>query len=105
MKKLFKKMAMLSSLSAIYAQQALAKSGGAGMVWEKPITNITKSISGPVAMGISTIAIVIAGLTWSFTDGGNMMGKAIKICLGVIIAFGAVTLITNIFGGGAGMLI
>ena len=91
----------LASILLANGIQCLAKENKA-MVWEKPASAIADSVKGPVAMAISTIAIVIAGLAWSFTDGGNFMGKAIRIVLGVVIAFGVSTLLAGVFGATAG---
>ena len=104
MKKFNKNLLMLLAILTVNSVTTLA-SENSSMVWETPAKAISTSIQGPVAMAVSTIAIVVAGLAWSFTDGGNFMGKAIRIVLGVVIAFGAVTLITGVFGGGAGALI
>lgn len=76
-----------------------------GLVWEGPLQKIKNSIQGPVAMGIGIIAVVVAGLTWAITEGGSMMGKAIKIVAGLAIAFGAATLIANLFGGAKGAML
>lgn len=104
MKKFSKKLLLLGAI-VLNGIATFATENATAMVWEKPAKAISTSIQGPVAMAISTIAIVVAGLAWSFTDGGNFMGKAIRIVLGIVIAFGAVTLITNVFGGGIGALI
>lgn len=82
-------------------------SGNGGMVWEKPATSISKSISGPVAGVVALIAIVIAALAWTFTDGGSLMGKAIKMVIGFAIVGSAAVFLNAVFGisTGGGMLI
>ncbi len=74
------------------------------MVWEKPTESIQESITGPVAKGIALISIAIAGMAWAFSDGGNMMGKAIRIVAALAIVGGAATLVASVFdiGGGVG---
>ncbi len=67
-------------------------STNANMIWEKNTKDISASVSGPVAMGIGTIAIVVAALGWAITDGGSMTGKAIRIVLALTIAGVAGTL-------------
>lgn len=75
----------------------------ANMIWEKNTKDISASVSGPVAMGIGTIAIVVAALGWAITDGGTLTGKAIKLVLALTIAGGATALTYGLFGltGGA----
>ncbi|MCI7224321.1 MAG: TrbC/VirB2 family protein [Fusobacterium gastrosuis] len=75
----------------------------ANMIWEKNTKDISASVSGPVAMGIGTITIVVAALGWAITDGGTLTGKAIKLVLALTIAGGATALTYGLFGltGGA----
>ena len=72
--------------------------GAGGMVWEKPTTSIAKSISGPVAGVIALVSIVVACLAWSFTDGGNMMGKAIRIVVSLAVIGSAALFLSTVFG-------
>lgn len=102
-----KKKWLLLMILVIASIECFAKtsSNAATMLWEKPISTVADSVRGPVAMGISTISIVVAGLAWMFTEGGNMMGKMIKIALGAIIVFGVLILLYNLFGAKAGFII
>lgn len=102
MKKMWLTLGVLFIISAnVFA------SGNGGMVWEKPATSISKSISGPVAGVVALIAIVIAALAWTFTDGGSLMGKAIKMVIGFAIVGSAAVFLNSVFGisTGGGMLI
>lgn len=105
MKKIKKIEVILCTLFVV-AANAWA-SGNGGMVWEKPATSISKSISGSVAGIVALIAIVVAALTWTFTDGGSLMGKAIKMVIGFAIVGGAAVFLSSVFGisTGGGMLI
>ncbi|WP_314292905.1 TrbC/VirB2 family protein [Fusobacterium periodonticum] len=93
---------MLVALSS----NALA-TGGGGMVWEKPATSISKSISGPMAGVVALVVIIVAALTWAMTDGGNMMGKSIKIVVAFAIVGSAAVFINSLFGiaTGGGMML
>lgn len=67
--------------------------------WESPLQQIRQSISGPVAMGISIIAIVAAGSTLIW--GGEINGFArtmVFIVLVVSVIVGANSII-SIFAG------
>lgn len=89
------KMVLLGLIASV---NTFAQNANANMVWEKPAQQIRDSISGPVAGAVSLIAVVVAALAWSFTDGGNLMGKAIKIVIAFAIVGGAATLLVNVFG-------
>lgn len=97
-----KKFKLVIFLGLLFNSMSLLASTNANMIWEKNTKDISASVSGPVAMGIGTIAIV-AALGWAITDGGSMTGKAIRIVLALTIAGGAGTLVYGLFGltGGA----
>jgi type IV secretion system protein VirB2 len=80
-------------------------STNSNMVWETPTNTIQKSITGPVAKAVALISIAIAGMAWAFTDGGNMMGKAIRIVAALAIVGGAATLVSSVFGVSGGAII
>lgn len=67
------------------------------MPWTTALDKVQGSITGPVAKGISIIVIAVAGLTWAFSEGGGMTGKAIRIVCGIAIALGATTIVGNMF--------
>ncbi|KXA23735.1 TrbC/VirB2 family protein [Fusobacterium nucleatum] len=97
-----KKFKLVIFLGLLFNSMSLLASTNANMIREKNTKDISASVSGPVAMGIGTIAIV-AALGWAITDGGSMTGKAIRIVLALTIAGGAGTLVYGLFGltGGA----
>lgn len=82
-------------------------SGTGGMVWEKSATSISKSISGPVAGLVALVAVIVAACAWAFTDGGNMMGKCIKVVAALSLIGGAGVFLSSVFGisTAGGMLI
>ena len=83
---------------------AEASSGGeSGMVWEKPIEKIQKSISGPFAKAACLISIVGACLALAF---GNLGGAAQKLCwavIGISGALGGTTLMNSLFESASGL--
>ena len=80
--------------------------GGGGLPWETPLNAVAMSLTGPVALSISLIALMVAGGTLVF--GGELSEFARRSCVAVLaIAFlvlGA-GFMTSLFGvGGATVL-
>ena len=70
-------------LLAFACGQAWATSGGSGgLPWEGPLNTIARSLTGPVALGISIIALMVAGGTLVF--GGELSEFARRAVLAVL---------------------
>lgn len=85
-------------LIAFIASMFIAGAANA-LPWESPLQQVRQSISGPVATGISVIAIVAAGATLIW--GGEITGFArtmVFIVLVVAVIVGANSII-GIFAG------
>lgn len=82
---------------------APAHAAGSGMPWEGPLEQIVDSITGPVARAAAVIAIVIAGVTIIFSEGGGGVRKLAFVGLGIAVMFAAVSFFLDFFGfaGGA----
>jgi type IV secretion system protein VirB2 len=85
---------------------AWAGGGGGGLPWETPLNRVATSLTGPVALSVSLIALMVAGGTLVF--GGELSEFARRSCVAVLaIAFlvlGA-GFMTALFGvGGATVL-
>jgi type IV secretion system protein VirB2 len=83
---------------AFIASMLIASTANA-LPWESPLQQVRQSISGPVATGISVIAIVAAGATLIW--GGEITGFArtmVFIVLVVAVIVGANSII-GIFAG------
>ncbi|MBL8552272.1 MAG: TrbC/VirB2 family protein [Hyphomonadaceae bacterium] len=82
---------------------APAYAAGSGMPWEGPLEQIVDSITGPVARAAAVIAIVIAGVTIIFSEGGGGVRKLAFVGLGIAVMFAAVSFFLDFFGfaGGA----
>ncbi len=89
---------LLGMMAFLITSMSSFATGAGGMVWEKPATGIAKSISGPVAGVIALVAVVVAALTWAMSEGGNMMGRVIKIVIGLAVAGGAAIVVSTLFG-------
>ena len=65
--------------------------------WEGTLARVGQSLAGPVAITIGTIAIVFFGLTLAVSDGGAGMTWALRILVGLSIAFTAASLVVTLF--------
>lgn len=97
-KKIFTKLSLLALVVA--PGRAFAATS---LPWEAPITSIVSSIQGPVAMGVSTVAIIGAGIGLSLSEGGGIARKLIWLVMGLSLVFGAVTLINTLFTPSGGV--
>jgi type IV secretion system protein TrbC len=82
-----------------------AHAAGSGMPWEGPLEQIVDSITGPVARAAGVIAIVIAGITIAFSEGGSGVRKLAYAGLGIAVMFAAVSFFLDFFGFAGGALI
>jgi len=90
---------------AILALAGPAYAAGSGMPWEGPLEQIVDSITGPVARAAAVIAIVIAGVTIIFSEGGGGVRKLAFVGLGIAIMFAAVSFFLDFFGFAGGAVI
>lgn len=91
---------MAFSWLAVTESVAFAE-GGAGLPWEDALDKVMNSIKGPVALGVSVIAIVAAGAALVF--GGDMQGfmrtsAYLALAIGLIIA--ATNVLQTLYGKG-----
>jgi len=89
----------------LLACAAPAHAAGSGMPWEGPLEQIVDSITGPVARAAAVIAIVIAGVTIIFSEGGGGVRKLAFVGLGIAIMFAAVSFFLDFFGFAGGAVI
>jgi type IV secretion system protein TrbC len=96
----------IAPLLLLWSRAAWAGGAGGGLPWETPLSMVAMSLTGPVALSISLIALMVAGGTLVF--GGELSEFARRSCVAVLaIAFlvlGA-GFMTSLFGvGGATVL-
>ena len=91
------------ALMTLLASPAYA--AGTGMPWEGPLEQIVDSITGPVARAAAVIAIVIAGVTIIFSEGGGGVRKLAFVGLGIAVMFAAVSFFLDFFGFAGGAVI
>ena len=73
--------------------------GGGGLPWEGPLQTLANSLTGPVALGISIIAMAAAGGTLVFGgELGEFTRRALMLVLAIsFLVFGA-GFMTALFG-------
>lgn len=76
----------------------VAAAAAQNLPWEAPLEQIVASISGPVVTSLSIAAIVVAGLTYAFSEGGGVMRRSAGIVAGLSIAALSATFVTELFG-------
>ncbi len=89
----------LPALAAVTAfAPDLAFAQNQNLPWEAPLEEIVDSLSGPVVTSMSIAAIVVAGLTYAFSEGGGMVRRSSGMVVGLSIAALSATLVTELFG-------
>ena len=94
--------ALLLAMQAFLAR-SYAAPAGSGLPWERPMTLIATSLTGPVAYAIGLIGICIAGGTLLFGHELGVVGRrACMIGLVVAVLIFAAPMLASAFGvGGA----
>jgi len=69
----------------------------AGSPWENAVTVLANSFTGPIARGLSLVAIVIGGVAIAFDEGGGSKRMVAGIIFGVGMAIGAANFMIWLF--------
>ena len=91
--------ARLTSVAIMLAGFALLPlaAHAAASPWENAVTALETSFTGPIARGLSLVAIVWGGLTFAFSEGGDSKRMLAGILFGVGMAIGAVNFMLWLF--------
>ena len=65
--------------------------------WEIAVNNLRDSFTGPIAKGLSLVAIVIGGLTFAYSEGGSKKQFA-GLIFGIGMAVSAASFLSWLFG-------
>lgn len=88
-------------VSILLSSPALAQtSGGAGGNIGTFIQNIISLLNNNVIRGLAIIAIIVTGIAWMF--GHLDLRRAGTVIVGIIVIFGAATIVDLITGGASG---
>jgi type IV secretion system protein TrbC len=85
------------SSSLIFASAAFAQVGGQSP-WENAVSVLQQAFTSTIARGLSLVAIVVAGLTFAFGEGGSKRVLA-GVLFGVGMAIAAVNFLSWLFPG------
>jgi type IV secretory pathway VirB2 component (pilin) len=88
---------MLESVGSI----AEAAPTGPAMPWDGPLNTILTSLSGTVAHVLITVAVIVTGLVFAFTEHGSGARRLFGVAFGGAIALGALSFMTAVGWAGA----
>ena len=81
---------------ALLAQGTTTTTTTGSSPWVNVVNELTTQFTGPIARGLSLIAIVIGGLMFAFGEGGSKRAMA-GIIFGLGMAMGAANFLTWLF--------
>ena len=68
------------------------------MPWDTVLTTVETALTGPVAVAVGVVAVVITGLGIALGGEGSFMRRAFGILFGLSVAFMSSTAILTFFG-------
>ena len=86
----------ISSLLLLASAPAFAQQAGGGSPWENAVAVLEQAFTGPIATGLSLVAIVIGGLMFAYGEGQSKRMLA-GIVFGIGMAIGAVNFMAWLF--------
>jgi type IV secretion system protein TrbC len=84
------------AVSLVLASPAFAQAGNSP--WENAVNVLQQAFTSTIARGLSLVAIVVAGLTFAFGEGGSKRILA-GVLFGVGMAIAAVNFLSWLFPG------
>ena len=88
-------------LLAYAGSPAEAAPAGPAMPWDGPLNTILNSLSGTVAHVLITVAVIVTGLVFAFTEHGSGARRLFGVAFGGALALGALSFMTAIGWAGA----
>ena len=80
---------------------AAAATSGPAMPWDGPLQTILTSLSGTVAHVLITVAVIVTGLVFAFTEHGSGARRLFGVAFGGALALGALSFMTAVGWAGA----
>ncbi len=90
----------LTALASAGVAHAATTTGS--MPWDTPLTTIENDLTGPVAVAVTTIAVVLAGLGFALGGEGTFMRRGFGIVFGLAVALMGTSAILTFFGSTSG---
>ena len=91
---------VLTGLAGLVAD-AWAAAIGPPMPWDGPLLMILASLSGTVAHVLITVAVIVTGLVFAFTEHGSGARRLFGVAFGGALALGALSFMTAVGWAGA----
>ena len=91
--------AVLASSVALFLAAPAFAQGAGNSPWENAVNVLMTAFTSTIARGLSLVAIVVAGLTFAFGEGGSKRVLA-GVLFGVGMAIAAVNFLAWLFPGG-----
>ena len=91
-----KKAIFLLLAAFVAATPAFAQQAGGGSPWENAVQVLEQAFTGPIATGLSLVAIVVGGLMFAYGEGQSKRMLA-GIVFGIGMAIGAVNFMAWLF--------
>lgn len=85
----------------VCASASPAFAAGSGMPWEDPLDKLIKSLTGPVTQSLLTLAVLVLGFSFAFSEGA-FMRRILGVVLGGAIAATAASFALDFFGFASG---
>ena len=85
----------------IFVGEAAAATSGPSMPWDGPLNTVLNSLSGTVAHVLITVAVIVTGLVFAFTEHGSGARRLFGVAFGGAIALGALSFMTAVGWAGA----
>ena len=86
---------------AVFIGDAGAAAIGPPMPWDGPLLMILASLSGTVAHVLITVAVIVTGLVFAFTEHGSGARRLFGVAFGGALALGALSFMTAVGWAGA----
>ena len=80
---------------------AAAATSGPAMPGDGPLQTILNSLSGTVAHVLITVAVIVTGLVFAFTEHGSGARRLFGVAFGGALALGALSFMTAVGWAGA----
>lgn len=97
------KIALTGVALALTASSSFATT--TGLPWEGPLTTLKDSLTGPVALVISLIAILVCGALLIFGgEMGDFAKRMVMLVMVIAVVVGGASMLTTLFGFTAAVL-
>jgi type IV secretory pathway VirB2 component (pilin) len=70
-------------IALTFAMTAASPVFAQGSPWETAVNNLQTSFTGPIAKGLSLVALVVGGLMFAYSEGGSK-----KVFAGIVFGLG-----------------